>query len=1065
MSQIGESIRSLLLHKRSEVAAAGYRISRYTITDIQTVKLIRNFNIDISIIRTMTKDSKCQLERIQAFKLIRTFLDLPGGVDEISIGVIRALTALAEQSDDKLRHIAIETLAEIFVQRPSLISRGGGIRNLLQTVVEGPFELSQSIAMAFTYVTDLPQNRKVLRNGRDLEYLISAFTDYQSRGHVNSEKLQYNAVVITSLLKSWPGICVFSQNNFSCLKSLVNCFQYPVPAIRETLMEIFFSIFHVKSRSWSSSYLAGRRLTTLPQPELKTALGNILTTNSDTDLQSSDAKFRDHYTSLLLVLFMKCGLVKNLTLVLKDGSDSPDSRRAALLLVEILGLGSKILPQKQLTELVDMKELWTFSSELDSNSFILSTGIPSSNIPNFGLTGQIHSALVFQIDKISRNVQKTRNLRDISDINLDSSYLQIKKQIGVQIDDNGFKQLLQDTQVLATKSYSKWNWDALTELIQGPLLNPKRLDDAIRNTKFMKRLMSFYRPFKYRFSSIKNTRPNQKCIRVGQALLTTLLQSSYGVKYLTENKLLRQIAECLAQIDPMSGIVSSDPLFSSTRLENTLTSGYFNLLGTLSGDPNGMAMMERWRMFNMFYHISELRSREDLISSFIKSMNYELQGHPRIILSKALTTGQKNVRLAGTAHLKSLCKTKESTQKWAIRLLVTQLFDPEIEVCKLAVEVLEEFCRTPENLEYFVMLEPSLEHLGEIGNPLLLKFLSTSRGFQYLKEIDYVFTEMDNWFLGQNDVYVSQVEEYLEKTQRVWSIPGKNEKSGSNTNFNTPRHFYGELTLTEEGCQLLRAKGHFGTFCSYIQEYGDSTSDFEVITKLKGCLWAVGHAASNLLGVPFLEETRITEDIIRIFENSRVYSIKGTAFFVLGLISSTIEGVEILDELGWETAMISIDTPGGICIPKDIQTIFKSEKVALDDMVETAEEMVEEAFPIFHNDPVKRAIIKALSDLSNQILANEASKKLVQLSRKYGDRFKSVDLFLEAIGLLEKYRYRLPMRKFIFELFDTPYLLEKLSRRQKELLKKQRHSSGSGDFKKSINEPDSLLTGGPKTPI
>lgn len=83
----------------------------------------------------------------------------------------------------------------------------------------------------------------------------------------------------------------------------------------------------------------------------------------------------------------------------------------------------------------------------------------------------------------------------------------------------------------------------------------------------MKRLMSFYRPFKYRFSSIKNTRPNLKCVRVGQELIHTLLQTSYGVKYLTENKLLRQIAECLAQIDPMSGITSPDPLFHRRGLK------------------------------------------------------------------------------------------------------------------------------------------------------------------------------------------------------------------------------------------------------------------------------------------------------------------------------------------------------------------------------------------------------------------------------------------------------------------------------------------------------------------
>lgn len=89
------------------------------------------------------------------------------------------------------------------------------------------------------------------------------------------------------------------------------------------------------------------------------------------------------------------------------------------------------------------------------------------------------------------------------------------------------------------------------EIIQGPLGNWKRLEEA-KSTKFLKRLLSFYRPFKHKFSDILNTKPNQRYVRVGCALFTTLLASPEGVKYLGGNKLLFQIAECLAQLDPVS---------------------------------------------------------------------------------------------------------------------------------------------------------------------------------------------------------------------------------------------------------------------------------------------------------------------------------------------------------------------------------------------------------------------------------------------------------------------------------------------------------------------------------
>jgi rapamycin-insensitive companion of mTOR len=61
-------------------------------------------------------------------------------------------------------------------------------------------------------------------------------------------------------------------------------------------------------------------------------------------------------------------------------------------------------------------------------------------------------------------------------------------------------------QVLLGRDHSKWNYEVIVELIEGPLLNPKRLDEAIKATKFVRRLFSFYHPYNNRFSSIKRTR-------------------------------------------------------------------------------------------------------------------------------------------------------------------------------------------------------------------------------------------------------------------------------------------------------------------------------------------------------------------------------------------------------------------------------------------------------------------------------------------------------------------------------------------------------------------------------
>lgn len=104
-----------------------------------------------------------------------------------------------------------------------------------------------------------------------------------------------------------------------------------------------------------------------------------------------------------------------------------------------------------------------------------------------------------------------------------------------------------------------------------------------------------------------------------------------------------------------------------------MTYGYLEMLGTLSKHKEGIVcvftlclnhdnsqgfprLMEEAKLFTAFYHLSELRSREDLIKGIIENIDYSMfvflhscnkllmnlsDGHPRIVLSKALTSSYK----------------------------------------------------------------------------------------------------------------------------------------------------------------------------------------------------------------------------------------------------------------------------------------------------------------------------------------------------------------------------------------------------------------------------------------
>lgn len=199
---------------------------------------------------------------------------------------------------------------------------------------------------------------------------------------------------------------------------------------------------------------------------------------------------------------------------------------------------------------------------------------------------------------------------------------------------------------MVTRDYAKWNYDTLLDLIEGPFLNPKRLEEVIKVSKFIKRLMSFFHPLSHRFSEVKKTKPNLKWIKLGCTLMTTLMANPDGLKFLaSEDELLPQISKCFAQLEPVSssyvkllGVNGPDnwqipgaattsefeAVFSKKKMEETLTSGYFEMLGVLGKNKDGLELLEKHKIFTAFYHMTELRTREDLIKVVVENLDYNM---------------------------------------------------------------------------------------------------------------------------------------------------------------------------------------------------------------------------------------------------------------------------------------------------------------------------------------------------------------------------------------------------------------------------------------------------------
>jgi len=603
----------------------------------------------------------------------------------------------------------------------------------------------------------------------------------------------------------------------------------------------------------------------------------------------------------------------------------------------------------------------------------------------------------------------------------------VKMIMGYNIDETHFRNLITDTQVLTDKDFTKWNWNIIQDLIKGPLMNHKRLEETIKTTKFIKRIISFYRPLSHQFSDILKKKNVKNYVEIGCELITNLVATGEGIQLLSENKFLQQISECLLQLDPFSGITDQNQqIFSKERMEKTLTSEYFTFIGILSKSIDGIKLLEKFKIFHALYCITELRNgREDLIRTIVTSLDYNINSHSRIILSKIMTSTYKHTRLFATDYLQYLLRSGVNDfWDWGIRYLSIQLYDPAIEVSKKAVIILDEACNNPKNLESLVKLRPNLEHLGENANVLLFRFLSSTLGFQYLSDFGFVEKEMDEWFEIKNENYVMKIELILERAFNTFT--SKNRSPDVNDVMEEEAlsseilpHFYGQLTKTPQGCSLLERKGHLKHFIDIIRTYSNknimSTSK---ILKLKSVLWAVGHIGSTKNGISFLIEEGIVKNIIQLAENSTILSIKGTCFFVLGLIANTSKGCIKLKECGWETPFLPYNQVVSYCVPRETSKFLKIPKWDFYGSIINNDFLYDINIQKKMYDETELKILKNIGSLSNHILSNASSKALSKIRIEKSDYFSSIKLFVGVYIIMSSYHYRITARRFIYELFE-----------------------------------------------
>ncbi|KAF8890018.1 Rapamycin-insensitive companion of mTOR, N-term-domain-containing protein [Gymnopilus junonius] len=996
--------------------AAAYRVIRHSLVEATVSQL--GEALDWYILKSLLRDNKHAVEKEQAIKLIRKIVEIgtvrpdseaQSGSSTIPLSetVMRAIIAVAEHVEDPFRLICVQTLSEILIIDIDLAVRTGVIRFLLHVLGEGPVELAPILATVFLHLVDCPRTRAYIQVGTDLEMALSAITDAYGKGPDHADRMRGCAKVVQLMLRTWSGLMFFCLNDMRAIRSLIITLTIPSLDTREIILDMFFDLLNIKTPAWYQTFIDGRRLTMYRKSRDAYELHTVQDSN---EKPPHTLKLTDQYLALLVAILTNAGLCEALTAMLEESTTGTNlSRKATLLMAEVLAMANRVLPLSMAAKIQAIPEVFYMATDYKrGESRIVGTSALSAidsfnrnrarlepNVPAKGFRQRANSVE----DAVRRGQRQVE---------------QVKLKMSMQMDDKTFQSCLLETQVMATKDHAKWNFEMLQELIEGPLLNPKRMEEAIKVSRFIRRLMSFFHPFNHRFSDIRRTRANTRWVRLACSVLTTLMATPDGVRYLaTEDQFLAEIVKGFAQLDPFNGVPDSDPIFSKKRVAETLTYGYLEMLGTLSKFKDGIELLEKFKVFTAFYHLSELRSREDLIKGIIEDLDYSNDGHPRIVLSKALTSSYKHIRLYATRHLGSLIRGSPVANAWTLRLLLTQLYDPSAEVCELAVEFLEEACESKEILQLVVEMQPTMDHLGDIGQRLLLKFMSTPMGFRYLYDAGYIDREMESWFNERNIDYVVEVEVFLSKVFN-YSNAGDDDDDLLEFDGTVPAHFYGEMAKTELGCQILQEKGHFMEFSQFIRQHSHENEDTDLILKLKSILWAVGNIGATEGGLHFCEEDEIIPAILEIAENSPIPSVRGTCFFVLGLISTTTQGAEILDDYHWEATLSPLGLPTGLCIPADIDRF-----ISLPSWTPVTPSKPENQLLPPTAEPEIEAIT-AIQNLANTVIANAASRSLARIKARPETRgiFSSSEMFYRALHIMSTQRYRLPVRRYIVELFN-----------------------------------------------
>lgn len=972
-------VSHLVISSQTELRALYYKILRYCIINEDSLYiLIQNKLLIFLIISLSTTNS--YIEKYEAIKLINKFLVTKNGSNYLSIGVIKALIYLLEDpspNDSDLKYVIIESLLEISILNPQLIYHSNGFNLLINLLIENT-DLSLhtpiiqlNCLLIIIKLLEINNFKIFFRNGFNLLNLILIFEQDIEDKSLPVLKFQRISFLLTVFLKNWNGLICSSLNDFKMLKDFINNLCKPYIKLKEFILDILLDVLLIRSLPWLRNSLIGEFFGKFGNNQFSYNIG----TNEDPIM----LHYINHYQGLLTVVLIKLGLIDLLVANLNDTANKPLHDKIILLLSNVYKFSKTYLP------------------------------------------------IEYDLD-LSKEINM-KSLMKISEYNLSTDK---SPQINIQYqptncDDNEFKHLINASKVMQAKEFTEWDWKILVKLFQGPLQYEKKFNDLLeKQPKFFKRLLSFYRPFKLRFCNlpIKNDANYKKIIAVGNLMFEIFSKNPEGLKILLKNKILLQMVEILAQIDPFSGIYATNPILSVSKLINTVNFGYLTFIGKLTQSSNGIKLLEHWQFFQVLNGIidsSQYDTNNYFIILLFKAVSFEL---PKVLslLSKVMLIGNTALKL----EIIKLIPGFELNSHWLVKLVITNIYQLDIKDELLELVDYE----NASNLEILLKSNPSIIILSKSvrGKKILTHLLKLSSGFTYLCEYDYINSQFTRWL---NDYqHFNIIKFYESKINNLMFPYFKNEVIEYD-------FFLRNLLDTKEGLSYFEKHneqtGFIQNLMNNVKKGIISLNTLEGIEllKLKQDIWVLGEINSSNYGMLSLE-VEFLSTIITQFQQCPNWSYKGLLFYQIGKISLNNEGIEILDELNWLSRYDKFNRFNNFSYPRDLGNlnIFNINYNEINEVnlkslpisISTNDDSIE--------DNLLLELIYRFSSFFSKI-EKKLGNDLKYLKTNQPELF-NMDNFMKVIKIIDNSSYNFSKRNFIFNLFiDNRLNLENLIKKRR----------------------------------